>query len=73
MSDVWDLGDVGALKLCPVLRVQPASLISLPEYLYPIDTLLKKKKKRAEVTMNNSTNLLLFMLTIGKKDDSTSL
>lgn len=73
MSDVWDLGDVGALKLCPVLRVQPASLISLPEYLYPIDTLVKKKKKRAEVTMNNSTNLLLFMLTIGKKDDSTSL
>ena len=45
MSDVWDLGDVGALKLCPVLRVQPASLISLPEYLYPIDTLVKKKKK----------------------------
>lgn len=44
-SDVWDLGDVGALKLCPVLRLQTASLISLPEYLYAIDTLFKKKKK----------------------------
>lgn len=49
MSDVWDLGDVGALKLCPVLRVQPASLISLPEYLYPIDTLVKKKKKEQKL------------------------
>lgn len=44
-SDVWDLGDVGGLKVCPVLRLQTASLISLPEYLYAIDTLFKKKKK----------------------------